>query len=74
MRRASACWGRQQRRSLGHHPLWAALAFIIRPVLVGLCLIPARLENNGRNFVLFDGLKGAVPILLGGVSGHGVCT
>ena len=46
--------------------LWAALAFIIRPVLVGLCLIPARLENNERNFVLFAGLKGAVPILLGG--------
>jgi potassium/hydrogen antiporter len=46
--------------------LWAALAFIIRPVLVGLCLIPARLENNERKFVLFAGLKGAVPILLGG--------
>ena len=46
--------------------LWAALAFIIRPVLVGLCLIPARLEKNERNFVLFAGLKGAVPILLGG--------
>jgi potassium/hydrogen antiporter len=46
--------------------LWAALAFIIRPVLVGLCLIPARLQNNERNFALFAGLKGAVPILLGG--------
>ena len=45
--------------------LGAALAFIIRPVLVGLCLIPARLQNNERNFVLFAGLKGAVPILLG---------
>jgi potassium/hydrogen antiporter len=45
--------------------LGAALAFIIRPVLVGLCLIPARLKNNERNFVLFAGLKGAVPILLG---------
>jgi len=41
------------------------LAFVIRPVLVGLCLIPARLANNERNFVLFAGLKGAVPILLG---------
>ena len=45
--------------------LGAALAFVIRPVLVGLCLIPARLRSNERNFVLFAGLKGAVPILLG---------
>ena len=45
--------------------LGAVLAFIIRPVLVGLCLIPARLKTNERNFVLFAGLKGAVPILLG---------
>jgi potassium/hydrogen antiporter len=41
------------------------LALIIRPVFVGLCLIPARLERNERAFVLFAGLKGAVPILLG---------
>lgn len=45
--------------------LGAALAFVIRPVLVGLCLVPARLKSNERNFVLFAGLKGAVPILLG---------
>ena len=45
--------------------LGAALAFIIRPVLVGLCLLPARLQSNERTFVLFAGLKGAVPILLG---------
>jgi len=43
----------------------AVLAFVIRTVLVGLCLIPARLRVNERNFVLFAGLKGAVPILLG---------
>ncbi|MDQ6838107.1 MAG: cation:proton antiporter [Actinomycetota bacterium] len=43
----------------------AVLAFVIRPVLVGVCLIPARLAGNQRNFVLFAGLKGAVPILLG---------
>jgi cell volume regulation protein A len=43
----------------------AALAFIIRPVLVGLCLLPARMKSNERNFVLVAGLKGAVPILLG---------
>lgn len=44
----------------------AILAFVIRPVLVGVCLLPARLAPNQRNFVLFAGLKGAVPILLGG--------
>ena len=46
----------------------AAIAFVIRPVLVGLCLIPAHLKSNERNFVLFAGLKGAVPILLGSSS------
>jgi len=45
--------------------LGAALAFVIRPALVGACLIPAKLPPNQRNFVLFAGLKGAVPILLG---------
>ena len=45
--------------------LGAALALVIRPVLVGLCLIPARLKRSERGFVLFAGLKGAVPILLG---------
>ncbi len=44
----------------------AVLAGVIRPVLVALCLIPARLSAKERNFVLFAGLKGAVPILLGG--------
>lgn len=43
----------------------AVLALLIRPVFVGLCLLPARLKRNERNFVLFAGLKGAVPILLG---------
>lgn len=41
------------------------LAVIVRPVVVGLCLLPARLKSNERSFVLFAGLKGAVPILLG---------
>jgi cell volume regulation protein A len=45
--------------------LGAALAFVIRPVLVGLCLLPSRLPRNQLAFVLFAGLKGAVPILLG---------
>jgi cell volume regulation protein A len=45
--------------------LGLALAIIIRPLVVGLCLIPAQLERGERLFVLFAGLKGAVPILLG---------
>ena len=45
--------------------LGAVLAFVIRPLLVGLCLLPAGLARNERAFVLFAGLKGAVPILLG---------
>jgi cell volume regulation protein A len=44
----------------------AVLAFVIRPVCVGLCLLPARLRRNERAFILLAGLKGAVPILLGG--------
>jgi cell volume regulation protein A len=45
--------------------LGVALAFVIRPLFVGLCLIPAKLRRNEQAFVLFAGLKGAVPILLG---------
>jgi cell volume regulation protein A len=45
--------------------LAAVLAFAIRPVLVGACLLPARLRRNETAFVLFSGLKGAVPLLLG---------
>lgn len=41
------------------------LAFVIRPVLVGLLLLPVRLTRGERVFVLWSGLKGAVPILLG---------
>ena len=41
------------------------LAFVIRPVLVGLLLWPVRLTRGERGFVLWAGLKGAVPILLG---------
>lgn len=47
--------------------LGASMALIIRPLLVGLCLIPARLRPHEQAFVLFAGLKGAVPILLGGL-------
>jgi potassium/hydrogen antiporter len=51
------------------------VAAVVRPVVVGLCLVPARLRSNETGFVQFAGLKGAVPILLGsfilaaGVSG-----
>jgi len=45
--------------------LAALLAFVVRPVLVGLLLLPIRLHRGERVFVLWAGLKGAVPILLG---------
>jgi potassium/hydrogen antiporter len=45
--------------------LAALLIVVIRPVLVGLVLVPIRLSRGERAFVLFSGLKGAVPILLG---------
>jgi cell volume regulation protein A len=40
------------------------LAFVARPLVVGVLLIPARLRLGERLFVLWGGLKGAVPILL----------
>jgi cell volume regulation protein A len=45
--------------------LGVILAVVIRPVAVGLCLLPVRLARNERAFVMLAGLKGAVPILLG---------
>ena len=45
--------------------LGLALAMVIRPLVVGLCLLPAQLDRGERIFILFAGLKGAVPILLG---------
>jgi cell volume regulation protein A len=53
----------------GH--LWTGLGLagllivVVRPLLVGAVLLPVRLARNERSFVLFAGLKGAVPILLG---------
>ena len=41
------------------------LAFVVRPVLVGPLLMVTRLSMGERIFVLWAGLKGAVPILLG---------
>ncbi len=45
--------------------LGVALTLVIRPLAVGSCLVPVRLQGNERIFILFAGLKGAVPILLG---------
>ncbi len=43
----------------------ALLVVVVRPVLVGLLILPLSLTRGERSFVLFSGLKGAVPILLG---------
>ncbi|QLL09384.1 cation:proton antiporter [Mycobacterium vicinigordonae] len=59
-------------RVLTHPEVWipglllgAALTAIIRPLAASACLVRVRLEPNERAFILFAGLKGAVPILLG---------
>lgn len=41
------------------------LALMVRPVLVGVLLLPIKMSNGERLFVMWSGLKGAVPILLG---------
>jgi potassium/hydrogen antiporter len=40
------------------------LALVARPLVVGLLLVPARLRLGERLFVMWSGLKGAVPIFL----------
>ena len=42
----------------------AFLAFVARPVAAGALLAPVRLRAGERLFVMWGGLKGAVPILL----------
>ncbi|HEY7536746.1 MAG TPA: cation:proton antiporter [Gaiellaceae bacterium] len=42
----------------------AALAFVVRPLVVGPLLLPTRLRHGERLFIVWGGLKGAVPILL----------
>jgi potassium/hydrogen antiporter len=56
---------------LGAHHLWLdglllalILAFLARPLAVGALLLPARMRAGERLFVMWGGLKGAVPILL----------
>jgi cell volume regulation protein A len=57
---------------LTRHDVWVPglvlgllLAAVVRPLLIGACLATVRLPRNERTFVLFAGLKGAVPLLLG---------
>ncbi|HEX5493894.1 MAG TPA: potassium/proton antiporter [Mycobacteriales bacterium] len=57
---------------LGDRRVWLSglvlsvlLAVVVRPVLVGVLLLPVRLTRRERAFVSWAGLKGAVPILLG---------
>ena len=45
--------------------LGIVLAVAVRPLLLGPCLMPVHLLRSERVFILFSGLKGAVPILLG---------
>jgi potassium/hydrogen antiporter len=44
--------------------LAVVLAVVARPLAVGPLLLPARLSRGERLFVMWSGLKGAVPILL----------
>ncbi|GAB2979384.1 cation:proton antiporter domain-containing protein [Nocardioides montaniterrae] len=43
----------------------AVLAFVVRPLVVGPMLTRSGLDRREKLFVVFSGLKGAVPILLG---------
>jgi cell volume regulation protein A len=45
--------------------LAVVLALVVRPLLNGPLLLPARLSRGESAFVLLAGLKGAVPLLLG---------
>ena len=54
-----------------HQGLWwrglalaALLGFVIRPLVVGGLLAPFPITPRGRVFIMWSGLKGAVPILL----------
>jgi potassium/hydrogen antiporter len=56
---------------LGSRNLWLdglllalLLTFVARPLVAGALLVPARLRVGERLFVIWGGLKGAVPILL----------
>ena len=44
--------------------LAAVLVFVVRPLVVGALLLPVRLRWGERSFVIWGGVRGAVPILL----------
>jgi cell volume regulation protein A len=44
------------------------LAFVARPLAVWPLLVPTRLRRGERLFIVWGGLKGAVPILLGALA------
>ena len=44
--------------------LAVVLTFVVRPLVIGALLLPVRLRWGERLFVMWAGLKGAVPILL----------
>ncbi len=44
------------------------LAFVLRPLAVGPLLVPVRLRRGEKIFIVWGGLKGAVPILLGALA------
>jgi potassium/hydrogen antiporter len=48
--------------------LAALLAFVARPLAVGPLLAPVRLNRGEKIFIVWGGLKGAVPILLGSLA------
>jgi potassium/hydrogen antiporter len=57
--------------TIAHADVWlvglalaAMLAFVVRPLLVGLLMLRMKIGRNEKAFVLWAGLKGAVPILL----------
>jgi cell volume regulation protein A len=57
---------------LGRTDVWvpglvigAGLALVVRPLAVPPCLIGSGLRRNEVGFIVFAGLKGAVPLLLG---------
>lgn len=57
---------------LSDHQVWliglvlaVLLAFAVRPLLIGPLLLAVRLSAGERLFVMWSGVKGAVPILLG---------
>ncbi len=60
---------------IGEEGLWIdgivlglLLGFVIRPLVIGALLLPVRLHWGERLFVMWGGLKGAVPILLASIA------